>query len=319
MNVALDRCPACEARSRDPSGALSRADLWLWRCTSCGVVYSDPQPRGEVRRRYLHEYDLGDHFGAVAARKRVLFERRLDRLPAPGAPTAAICDVGSGDGLFLELAARRGWRGLGIELNPPAARRARSRGLEVIEGPVEDLDRLPRDRFELVTAWDAIEHTPEPRRFARRLAELVAPGGLVALSTLNRRSAVAAVFRSHWSMVAADHFTIWDRGSLVRLLESVGLSVEAVRWYGLGRDFFRPLDRASGAWRRSGDGGRRGSGDGGTRAGDDGRRSDWTTGSGVLAAEDLVNRVLNATHAGVEIEVMARRSGAGRGSAGDRG
>jgi 2-polyprenyl-3-methyl-5-hydroxy-6-metoxy-1,4-benzoquinol methylase len=302
--VVLDRCPACDAQSRDPSWALSREHLQLWRCRSCGVMYSDPQPREEVRRRYLHDYDLGDHFGAVAARKRVLFERRLDRLPTPGTLGTALCDVGSGDGLFLELAAERGWEGVGIELNPPAVRRARSRGLDVIEGPVEDLAHLPQEHFDLVTAWDAIEHTPEPRRFARRLAQLVTPGGVVAVSTLNRRSAVAAVFRSRWSMVAADHFTLWDRGSLGRLLESVGLSVEAVRYYGLGRDFFCLVDRA---WNVR------------TRAREADGRLDWTTGAGVLAAEDLVNRVLNATHAGVEIEVIAQRSGRRRGSAKDRG
>ena len=267
-------------------------------------MYSDPQPREEVLRRYLHEYDLGDHFGAVAGRKRVLFERRLDRLPSPDALGAMLCDVGSGDGLFLELAAERGWHGVGIELNPPAVRRARSRGVEVIEGLVEDLEPLPQAHFDLVTAWDVIEHTPEPRRFARRLANLVVPGGMVAVSTLNRRSAVAAVFRSHWSMVAADHFTIWDRGSLELLLESVGLYVRAVRYYGLGRDFFRLLDRV---WNVR------------STARDGGPHPDWTTAAGVLAAEDLVNRLLNETRAGVELEVIAQRSSGIRRSAKDRG
>ena len=299
----LGRCPACEARPRSVWRGVSGEHLTLWRCRSCGVAYSDPQPRGEVLRRYRYEYDLADHYGRMAARKRVLFERRLDRLPRPADRDAALCDVGSGDGLFLELAAERGWNGIGIDLNPPAVRRARSRGFEVIEGPLEDLGQLPQGHFDLVTAWDAIEHTPEPRRFARRLADLVVPGGLVVISTLNRRSAVAAAFRAHWSMIAADHFTIWDQRSLRRLLACVGLSVEAVCYYGVGRDFFRLLDGCNA--RR---GGR-----------ESGERQDWTTGQGVLATEDLVNRILNATHSGVEIEVIARRAETPRGSEGNRG
>jgi SAM-dependent methyltransferase len=257
------------------------------------VVYSDPQPRGEVLWKYLHEYDLADHFGAVAARKRVLFERRLDRLPRPPSRSAALCDVGSGDGLFLELAAARGWTGMGIDLNPPAVRGARRRGLEVIEGRVEETNALPEDHFDLVTAWDVLEHTPEPRQFVERVAAVTAPGGLVAISTLNRCSVVAWVFGPRWSMVVKDHFTIWDRGSLQRLMGSAGLSVEAVRHYGVGRDFFRPAERS----RRT------------RAAADADSQIDWATRPGVLVAERLVNHFLNVAHAGVEIEMIARRSG----------
>ena len=165
----------------------------MWRCGSCGVVYSDPQPTGRVREKYLHEYDLAAHFATAARRKQALFERRLRRLPGPRRWGSRLCDVGCGDGLFMELAARRGWQVVGIEPNPPAVERARSRGLEVIEGLIEELPDLPGNDFEVVTAWDALEHTPEPRRFTSKLALLVAPGGLVAASTLNHRSAVAAI------------------------------------------------------------------------------------------------------------------------------
>ena len=199
---------------------MSGGELRFWRCGSCGVVYCDPQPRDEVLRKYTGHYDLADHFSSYTARKRVLFERRLDRLPTPTSQRNALCDIGTGDGLFLELAAVRGWDVTGVELNPPAAQRARSRGAEVFEGAIEQLEDLPRNHFHLVTAWDSIEHSPDPRIFARRLAELVVPGGVVAVTTLNRGSFVAAVFRSKWSMVAEGHFTIWDQRSLRRLLAS---------------------------------------------------------------------------------------------------
>ena len=299
----LGRCPACEARPRSVWRGVSGEHLTLWRCGSCGLVYSDPQPRDEVLWRYLHEYDLADHFGAMAARKRVLFERRLDRLPRPPSRSAALCDVGSGDGLFLELAVARGWTGTGIDLNPPAVRRARRRGLEVIEGRVEETNALPEGHFDLVTAWDALEHTPEPDRFVERLAALTGPGGLVAISTLNRCSAVAWLFGSRWSMVAKDHFTIWDRASLWRLMGSAGLSIEAVRYYGVGRDFFQLLDR-----------GRRAR----TAGPEADSQIDWASRPGVLVAETFVNGLLNVAHAGVEIEMIARRRGGARRSGSHR-
>jgi SAM-dependent methyltransferase len=239
--VALGKCPACGSPDAVPfarGGALT-----LRRCRNCSLVYSDPQPRGGVRLKYLHEYDLAEHFGAMAPRKRVLFERRLRRLPAPSPGRDRLCDVGCADGQFLELARSRGWKPFGVEMNPPAAARARELGANVFEGIFEEIEDLPWGTFDLVTSWDSLEHTPDPRSFAERLVRLLAPGGILALTTLNRRSLAWLVFRMRWSMVVEDHFTYWDGRSLSLLFGSLGLTVVDREIFGLGRDFVKGLDR----------------------------------------------------------------------------
>jgi SAM-dependent methyltransferase len=239
----LHGCPACATSSRSPW--LRKGELHLVRCRGCGLVYSDPQPRAVVVKRYRQEYDLAAHFQHFVERKELLYRRRLAWLPKATARFDRLCDVGCGDGQFLALARDAGWRGFGIEPNPPAAARSRSRGFAVEERFIEDATALPWGSFHLVTSWDSLEHTPEPRRFSEQLVRLLAPGGYLALTTLNCRSLVARAFRGRWSMIVEDHFTYWDSASLRALFEGLGLSVVREESYGLERDFVEPVDRLS--------------------------------------------------------------------------
>ena len=292
----LGRCPSCGARERRPW--LRHAELSLWTCGDCGLGYSDPQPRAVVERRYLSQYDLADHFGAVQARKGVLSTRRLDRLPDPS-PGQTLLDVGCGDGQFAAYARARGWIAHGVELNPPAARKARERGIAVVEGRLEEAE-LAAAPFDLVTAWDVIEHVPEPARFVEHLVRLVAPGGLLVVTTLNRRALVARAFRGRWSMVAVDHFTYWDAQSLERAFASTGMRKVGNASFGLGRDLVFWLDRLRG--RRDG----RATVEPRPARAQPTRMSRWDVSPLVLAAESAVNRLLDATSSGVGLEIVLR-------------
>ena len=152
-----------------------------------------------------------------------------------------------------------------------------------------------------MTAWDSLEHVPEPRRFAGTIVRLAKPGGHIAITTLNRRSAVAGVFRSRWSMVVEDHFTYWDRSSLSRLFASLGLVEERVETFGLGRDFVDAAlrFRARLAIRHS---------DGTEFAPPPGEpEGAWDAARGVLALEDAINVLLRAADAGVGVAGLWRK------------
>jgi SAM-dependent methyltransferase len=308
MTILLNRreigagpCPACQA---DVPRLFRRTPkLRLVTCATCGLVYTSPQHADRVLRRYLHEYDLAEHFGDLSVRKGVIFDRRLSELPQPLPGRNRLCDVGCADGQFLELAAKRGWEPHGVELNPPAAARARQRGAEVMLGRLEELDDVAWGSFDVVTSWDCLEHVPRSREFVERLVALVRPGGLILLTTLNRRSLVYKVFGSHWRLIQEDHFTYWDRRSLCRLFERAGCVVEEVTSFGLGRDFVRIVDIAAALRSRLRPATRSGPASSGAV-----RR--WDVSTPVLKLERLVNRCLAATGTGVDIYVRVGRSGA---------
>lgn len=293
--MRLDACPACGAVGRTSYG--TRQGLRLWRCEICGLIYSDPQPRGIVAERYKETYDLAQHFGALKERKTVLYERRFSWLPRPSSDAKRICDVGCADAQFLKLARERGWEPHGVEPNPPAAAAARREGVDVHEGWFEELEDLPWGTFDLVTAWDCIEHTPEPHEFAQRLVKLLRPGGAVALTTLNVQSLVARAFGMRWSMVVEDHYTYWDLSSLRSLMESVGLKVVEQHTFGLGRDFVTWIDRLAA--------GRPGGRAGGAQSPGPRTTGGWDARMTTIRVEEAVNAALDRTGTGVGQSLLA--------------
>jgi len=105
---------------------------------------------------------------------------------------ARVLDVGCGGGLLAEALARAGARVTGIDLAPTMIETARLHALDSgleIEYLVEDAERLVvtnAGKFDVVTCMEMLEHVPDPASTVAVLGRLVAPGGAVFVSTINR-------------------------------------------------------------------------------------------------------------------------------------
>ena len=136
------------------------------------------------------------HFGLAAASVTPLAGRR-------------VLDIGCGGGLIAEPMARLGARVTAIdavERNIEVARlHAERRGLAVDYrcATAEDL-AAAGERFDIVLALEIVEHVADPAGFLATAAQLVADGGLLVASTLNRTPKAFAL-----AIVGAEYLLRW--------------------------------------------------------------------------------------------------------------
>ena len=161
-------------------------------------------PRG--RMRPLHEIApvrLGfirsqacRHFGRATRAMRA-----LDGL--------SVLDIGCAVGLVAEPMARMGARVTAIDPGAELIAAARAHaagsglGIDYRNSHVEALVAA-REQFDLVLCLEVIEHVPDVGAFLATCAELVAPGGLLIVSTINRSLRAFAL-----AIVGAEYVLNW--------------------------------------------------------------------------------------------------------------
>jgi 2-polyprenyl-6-hydroxyphenyl methylase/3-demethylubiquinone-9 3-methyltransferase len=122
----------------------------------------------------------------AACRKFARDPRRLDSLSG-----LRILDIGCGGGILCEPLARLGAQVVGADpaqANIAAARiHATGAGL-AIDYRITTAEALAdaNERFDVVLAMEVVEHVADLGLFVKRCAEMVKPGGLMVVATLNR-------------------------------------------------------------------------------------------------------------------------------------
>lgn len=198
------------------------AAVELCECTQCGFRYFHPVVPGNGGFYANLQRQFRDYYPRTCpAFARALSLARKEQI-------REVMDLGCGAGYFLDAARTEGLSTHGLDLNPDAAADCTERGHDVQCCTAEIYAATrPERKFALVTAFEVLEHVPDPRAFFREAAALVAPGGYLALAVPNEAGVHGwcSLEPHQWP---PHHLTRWRARDLARLGEAHQLEVVTV-------------------------------------------------------------------------------------------
>jgi SAM-dependent methyltransferase len=189
-------------------------------------IYESDQSVFEVDGNDEYYRDEGT---ADAARAKLQFVRRFCGGPDP----LRLLDVGASFGHFL-IEAQPHFRAFGIELNERSVTwSVKHFDVNNVVASLYDLPTTLPACFDVITAWDVIEHLDDPRRALATLHDRLAPGGWLFVSTPDAGSWVARALGRYWHYEdPIQHINLFSRVNVERLLRESGFQPYAANYLG---------------------------------------------------------------------------------------
>jgi 2-polyprenyl-3-methyl-5-hydroxy-6-metoxy-1,4-benzoquinol methylase len=159
----------------------------LW-CPACDVQFSDPME--EAGQAFYEQHEIYRRPETLYTSPRLLnWDQRSFLRDRPG-QGGRLLDVGCGTGYFAAAARELGYRVSGLDLSRPQLELARTRfGLSDVHATtLFDYARtVPPHSFDVVTAFQVLEHVADPLAFLGDARRLLATGGHLAVGVPNWR------------------------------------------------------------------------------------------------------------------------------------
>lgn len=152
----------------------------LYRCRNCGLVFRSPiLTTVEYNRLYAQaSADVWVSKGGALRTDQLLVRAYIEaQLPEGG----RILDIGCYTGEFLTSLPAK-YDKFGIEMSERAAQHCRQNGIRIVGDDLYQVSLL-KEKFDVVTAMDVIEHTSNPDQFLGSALSILSEDGIMLITT----------------------------------------------------------------------------------------------------------------------------------------
>ncbi|MEK0423290.1 MAG: hypothetical protein RLZ95_1200 [Bacteroidota bacterium] len=205
-------CPVCKndnislsLHSKDYS--LTQAQFDILKCNSCGLKYTFPAPSKQDIAPYYNFPNYISHtdtnegwmnqlYHKVKARTLIQKTNWVQSLFT--GYKGSILEVGAGTGAFAHAMQNKGWKVTALE--PDVASRQRAlNNFNLTLLPIEALNSLPKESFNVIALWHVLEHVHDLHIYMSIFASLLKPNGRLIIAVPNHKSYDAHFYKNFWA------------------------------------------------------------------------------------------------------------------------
>lgn len=205
----LQTCPICkEDKFRDEFAvkdySISEESFTIVKCSSCGFIFTNPQPKLNDLGRYYESENYVSHSQSRKGLINSLYQavknlnlRDKYAYVKKYVPRGTWIDYGAGAGDFVSFVRKRGISVKGYEPNATARRNAQDKGVSLFT--LEQIHEIPDNSIACITLWHVLEHIPDFISVLRQLSLKLKPGGVLAIAVPNCASYDALLYKNYWA------------------------------------------------------------------------------------------------------------------------
>jgi SAM-dependent methyltransferase len=207
-------CPLCKSE-REFVTRLSG----VMRCDSCGLKYYNEMPSESELASFYSSY-VYNHLNRTEAAVLNSIRSTLIRIRGlAGDGKNTFLDFGCGQGDVLVTAEQLGFQAYGFEYSDAAVRLCESRGLKMLT-----LDEVIKKNFDVVTAFEVVEHLPNPGIYFSMITSILKANGIFYFTTPNSRS-FSERFLGRSSLAYPEHLLGFGRKTINTVASRFGFDV----------------------------------------------------------------------------------------------
>jgi 2-polyprenyl-3-methyl-5-hydroxy-6-metoxy-1,4-benzoquinol methylase len=154
------------------------------RCPRCDLIFQkNIRDVDVILSSYREDYFRNYADDQIKGHRNHLFELTLDSIEKKMS-TGRLLDIGTGCGIFLTLARKRGWKGEGLDPSKDSVNFAKKHhDLDVFWGTLKEYK--DNKQFDVISFINVLDHTVAPWKEIELGCKLLKPGGLIYIRTPN--------------------------------------------------------------------------------------------------------------------------------------
>ncbi|MEW4531404.1 class I SAM-dependent methyltransferase [Maioricimonas sp. JC845] len=222
-------CPSCVAGGASFVGRKVGFDIW--QCIDCGLVFADPMPTDDELAEFYRSHPRNGKYTRKADSKRRRAARRIARLKRKVSGRRFL-DIGCSIGGAVEAARQYGFDATGIDLDAESIRQALQLfpNNRFLQGTPDEFAEFG-EQFDLLFCTEVLEHVPRPDHFMRAVRRLLAPGGLLYITTPDIHHFRVPRNRLEWhGLKPPEHIAMFGRKALMTLTQRHQLAPVHIAW-----------------------------------------------------------------------------------------